>query len=121
MGSMANIPNMLSISQLDTTAPVSPILLVTCSRITRRSAPCSMMDMSLAPVKKKLIQAISVINDSNPITIPTINWNFRLLRNSNADNTNGVLLSFFFVVLVRGVPATGRVGLVAINQSLFHS
>ena len=93
------------------------------SRIALRVAACSMIDISLAPVKKKLIYAITSIKDTNNNKIPAMSWNCWLRKNSCVERQY-CLLGVLGAVVLLELPVVGRVGLVilaAIKLILFHS
>ena len=68
---MLDNPNRSSISQSDSIAPGRPKIFCICSLDCKRaSRGWSISDWSLAPVKKKLMQAIAANSDNKASTIP---------------------------------------------------
>ena len=114
---------MLSISQLAITAPGSPRALVIPSRRVERVALSCMMDISLAPVKKKLTYAISNMSAKKSNKMPTMSWHCWLCMKVRSDCQKSLCCALRAVLgLLPSV--VGRVGLAvraAINLHLIHS
>ena len=64
------IPKAPSISHREITAPGNPNAFCISMRMSRRASACSMIEKSFAPVKKKLMYAMTSINVTLISTIP---------------------------------------------------